>query len=428
MTGRKRAVSREPGSGEPAPADATSPESLRALLPEDLRAVLVRVREDLHRHPELSFEEHRTQERIAEALAEGGVTDVRRIAGTGLAARIEGRSPSAPTVAIRGDLDALPIEERSGVEYASEVPGRMHACGHDVHATWTLGAALLLNRRPAAGDVVAIFQPGEETGRGAQAVLDSGALDEATAIFGGHVDRDYRLGEVVVPESHVAASADFFDIEITGSGGHAARPHRARNPVMAGAEIATTLASLVQERIGPGAPSVLTVAYLQGGDSNNVIPDTARLGGTLRATDPGTRKELIQLLRDVAGRVADSRRVEAALEVSAGVPPLVNDGRAVDWTRRTARGLSRVSTRDELTSPNMAGEDFAVYLEHLPGCFFRAGAREPGGEVISTHSPRFHAPHAVMWVGAALLAETAQTATASAGEAPGEASKNGAPA
>lgn len=399
-----------------ASGDALAAESLEPLLPDELRELLVRVREDLHRHPELSFEEHRTQERIADALLDNGVTDVQEIAGTGVAARIEGRSPSAPTVAIRGDLDALPIEERSGVEYVSEIAGRMHACGHDVHATWTLGAALLLHDRPASGDVIAIFQPGEETGRGAKAVLESGALDDVEAIFGGHVDRNYPLGEVVVPTSHAAASADFFDIELSGKGGHAARPHRARNPVLAGAEIATTITSIVSARIEPGAPSVLTVAYFEGGSSNNVIPDSARLGGTIRATSHETREELVELLRTATEGIAEIQQVDASVEISAGVPPLVNDREAVEWMRRAAGGLPPLKTRAELASPNMAGEDFSFYLERLPGCFFRAGAREIGGEAISTHSPRFRVPHAVMWAGAALLAETARAATDPEGE------------
>lgn len=393
------------------PAGEAAARALESLVPADLRSVLVRLREDLHRHPELSFEEHRTQERVAHALSEGGVTDVRDVAGTGLAARVEGRSPSAPTVAVRGDLDALPIREESGVEYASEVPGRMHACGHDVHAAWTLGAALLLRRRPAAGDVIAIFQPGEETGQGARAVLDSGVLDGASAIFGGHVDRGYPLGEVVVPASHVAASADAFEVELAGRGGHAARPHLARNPVLAAAELATSLTSAVPARVDPGAPAVLTVAYIDGGSSDNVIPGTARLGGTIRATSAGTREELIRILRTVTERIAELHRVEPSLEVSSGVPPLVNSEPARGWMREAAERLPALGVRGALAGPNLAGEDFAVYLERMAGCFFRAGAREPGGDHISTHSPRFRAPHAVMWAGAALLAETARAAT-----------------
>ncbi|HKK07752.1 MAG TPA: amidohydrolase, partial [Gemmatimonadota bacterium] len=187
---------------------APPPDRVDGLLPDALRADLVALRRRLHARPELSGEERETRETIRGFLEEHGVPELRDAAGTGLVARIPGRGASGPAVALRGDIDALPIEEDTGLPFASGRPGVMHACGHDVHAAWAAGAALLLAERPAAGEVLVVFQPAEETGRGARAVLEDGALEGAAAIFGGHVDTDFEVGRLVAQPGPLAASAD----------------------------------------------------------------------------------------------------------------------------------------------------------------------------------------------------------------------------
>ena len=201
----------------------------------DDRRLLTELRRDLHRHPELSWHETRTQEKLERVLHGAGITDVRRVARTGLVARVRGRDASAPVIALRGDIDALPVTEATGLEFASQTDGVMHACGHDVHASWAVGAALLLARVPAAGDVLIVLQPAEEIGEGAREVLASGALDGVRAIFGGHVDRRFAVGEAVAQEGPLAASTDTFHIVLHGEGAHGARPQEARDPIIGAA-------------------------------------------------------------------------------------------------------------------------------------------------------------------------------------------------
>jgi hippurate hydrolase len=379
--------------------------------PAPLRALLIALRRDLHRHPELSGAESRTAERLHAALAPIAPAALRRVAGTGLVARIRGRRPGAPVVAIRGDIDALPIGEETGLPYASEVPGIMHACGHDVHATWAVGAAHLLAADPADGDVLVVLQPAEETGRGALAVMESGALDEARAIFGAHVDRRFAVGEVVADAGPLAASSDEFTIELVGSGAHAARPHEGADPIVGAGALIVALQSIVARRLDPAVPGVVTVGSVHAGSAPNVIPDRATLAGTVRATRAESRRLMLEELERIARGVAAAHRLEARLTIAPGTPPLVNAPREAALARAAAAALLGADRIVPLGLVNMAAEDFAHYLERIPGCFLRVGAREPGGAPIAAHSPRFHAAEESIFVGAAVLAECARAAS-----------------
>jgi amidohydrolase len=382
------------------------------LVPADVWAELVALRRDLHRHPELSFEEHRTAERLVAALEPSAPAIIERVAGTGVVARFAGTDRGAPAVAVRGDIDALPIQEETGLEWASTRPGVMHACGHDVHATWAVGAGALLARRPARGDVLVVLQPAEETGLGARAILDSGLLDGVQAIFGGHVDRRFEVGEVVAQEGPLGAATDEFFVELLGRGGHGARPHLGRDPVVAGSALVAALQTVVARRVDPGAPAVVTVGTFQAGSAPNVIPERARLSGTLRATSPATRAELARSVEEITRGVAAAYGVEVALEVRAGTPPVINDARAAEWARQAAREVLGPDALRPLGAVNMGGEDFAFYQERMPGCFLRVGAREPGGEPLGAHTSTFVAAEESIAVGAAVLAEAARRASA----------------
>jgi hippurate hydrolase len=374
------------------------------------RAQLLELRHDLHRHPELSFEEERTATKLYESLESLKPKSLERVAGTGVVARMAGREPGAPVVALRGDIDALPIQEDTGLEFASVHPGVMHACGHDVHAAWAVGAAHLLSEKPAGGDVLIVLQPAEETGRGAPKVLESGALDDARGIFGAHVDRRFQLGEVVADAGPLAASADMFTVELTGSGAHGARPQEGIDPIVGAAAIITQLQTIVSRRIDPAKAAVVTVGAVHAGTAPNVIPETASLSGTIRALDPDTRNTLHQEIRHVIERAAEAHRLEATIDIELGTPPIVNQEVHVAWARRAVASVLGDDALRPLGALNMGGEDFAFYLEKLPGCFLRVGAREPGGEVIPAHSPRFFAADDAIFVGAAVLAETARIA------------------
>ncbi len=394
------------------------PARVAALIPPALRDTLVELRRDLHAHPELAFQEERTAARLAAALGAVPGAEVARVAGTGVIARVRGRDRGAPAVAVRGDIDALPIQEATGLPFASRVPGVMHACGHDVHAAWAVGAAYLLAERPARGDVVVVLQPAEETGHGATAVLESGVLDGVAAIFGAHVDRRFTVGEVVAQPGPLAASADTVTITLTGSGAHGARPHEGADPIVGAATLVSALQTIVSRRIDPARPAVVTIGSLHAGSAPNVIPDRATLAGTLRAVDPETRRLLHDEVRRIAESTAALHHLHADVALELGPPPIVNPPEPVGWARRAATTLLGEEAVVPLGTVNLGGEDFAWYLERITGCFLRIGAREPGGAPIPAHSPHFYAAEESIFVGAAVLAETARIASQALATAP----------
>ena len=393
---------------------AESPRKPLAFMASGMRDELIELRRAIHREPELAFQETQTAEKLEHALRNFGIRDIRRVAGTGIVARIPGSERGAPVIAIRGDIDALPIKEETGLPFASQRDGVMHACGHDVHATWAVGAAALLADRPARGDTIIVLQPAEEIGRGAAAMIEAGALDDVAVIFGGHVDRRFELRQVVADSGPLAASADTFEIELVGQGAHAARPHEARDPIVAAAAVVTALQTIVARRLNPATPGVVTVGQINAGNAPNVIPERAILRGTIRAVDPESRKLMLDELRRLTESIAAAHGVSASVDVPEGTPPLVNDEGAVAWSREA---VARVLGREALVPLgflNLAGEDFAYYLEKMPGCFLRIGAREPGGKPIPAHSPRFYPAEDSIVIGALVLAECARVAAAQA--------------
>jgi hippurate hydrolase len=377
-------------------------------VPDALRARLVELRRSIHREPELAFHEHRTADKLEAALRASGVTDVKRVAGTAVIARIPGTVRGAPVVAIRGDMDALPIQEDTALPFASECAGVMHACGHDVHATWAVGAAALLASAPALGDTIIVLQPAEEIGQGATAVIKSGALAGVSAIFGGHVDRRFDVGQVVSDAGRLAASADTFEIEIIGQGAHAARPHEARDPIVAAAAIVTAIQTIVARKLNPATPGVVTVGRISAGTAPNIIPDRANLAGTIRAVDPESRKLMTEELHRLVVSVAEAHGVSARVSIPEGTPPLINPDNAAAWGREAVSRVLGENALVPLGFLNLAGEDFACYLEHMPGCFLRIGAREPGGAMIPAHSPKFYPAEESIFIGATVLAECAR--------------------
>ena len=390
--------------------DPELPAAVQHLFDADLRRELIALRRAIHADPELSFQEERTAQKLERALAPIAA-GVQRVAKTGVVARIRGRDSSAPLVAIRGDIDALPVREETGLPFASHNEGVMHACGHDVHATWAVGAADLLARNPAMGDVLVILQPAEETGRGAPAIIESGALDGARAIFGGHVDRRFAVGQVVADEGPLAASADTFEIELVGQGAHAARPHESADPIVGVGALIGAIQTIVSRRLNPAHPGVVTIGTVHAGTAPNVIPDRATLRGTVRAVDAPSRRLMLDEVQRIAETTAAAYRLSAKVTLELGTPPIVNPPNATAWARRAATSLLGESSVVPLGFLNLAGEDFAHYLERIPGCFLRIGAREPGGAPIPAHAPKFYAAEESIFVGAAVLAEAARVAS-----------------
>ena len=372
---------------------------------------LVDLRRTLHADPELSLQEKRTAARLEETLVGLGVRDVTRVAGTGVVGRIPGRESGAPTVAVRGDIDALPILEDTGLAFASRNDGVMHACGHDVHASWTVAAARLLQAEPAAGDVLFVLQPAEETGEGAAAVLATGVLDDISAIFGAHVDLTFEVGQAMVQEGAVGAAADRFEVELLGQGAHGARPHLGLDPIVGAAQVVSALQTVVSRRVPPDQPAVVTVGAIEAGTAHNVIPDRAVLKGTLRSLDPGVRRLLADEVRHVAESVAAACRLEVRVRMLQGTPAVLNDERAAAWAREAAASVIGAEAVKPLPVANMGGEDFAFYQERIPGCFIRVGARLPGDPVVGAHTPYFAPAEEAIFVGGALLAAAARRAS-----------------
>ena len=390
---------------------ALVPERVRAHFTDADIALLTELRRDLHAHPEVSWKESRTQARLEDALRAVGVADIRRVAGTGLVARVPGRVLKAPVIALRGDIDALPIHEATGLDFASRHDGVMHACGHDIHASWAVGAALLLARTPADGDTLIVLQPAEEVGEGASRVLKSGALDGVRAIFGGHVDRRFAVGQVVAQAGPLAASTDTFRITLTGAGAHGARPHESADPVVGLAALVTALQTIISRRLDPAQPGVVTVGMVRAGSASNIIPEDAYLEGTVRATTAAARDLIVGEVDRLAFSVASAYRLQAVVEWGQRTPPIMNPPQGAAWAAEAAGNIVGADAMVPLGTTNMGGEDFAFYLERLPGCFMRIGAREPGGELVAAHSPRFVPAEGALFVGAAVLAECARVAS-----------------
>jgi amidohydrolase len=392
-------------------SNASVPAVVRPRFTDEETSLLVELRRDLHAHPELSWKEARTQARLEDALRGAGIVDVRRVATTGLVARVRGSVDGAPVVALRGDIDALPIQEATGLPYASRHEGVMHACGHDIHAAWAVGAALLLQRTPAVGDTLVVLQPAEEVGQGASQVLDSGVLDGVRAVFGAHVDRRFEVGQVVAQAGPLAASSDSFTITLIGAGAHGARPHESADPVVGLAALVTALQTIISRRLDPAQPGVVTVGVVQAGTAPNIIPESATLGGTVRATTTASRNLIVGEVDRLAFGVAAAYRLQAVVDWGQRTPPVVNSTDGARWAAAAAVRVLGPDAVVPLGTTNMGGEDFAFYLERFPGCFLRIGARERGGEVTAAHSPRFQPAEEALFIGAAVLAECARVAS-----------------
>ena len=364
------------------------------------------IRRHLHRYPELGYQEHATAAFIEEKLAELGITRVQRLMGTGVVAWL-GKKETAPTVALRADIDALPVHEQTGLPFASEHPGVMHACGHDGHVAMLLGAARLLKEGELPGRVALIFQPAEEADGGAQGMIAGGALEGATAIFGGHIERLYPVGEIAVQPGIICAYADEFRITITGKGGHAAKPHDSRDSIMAASALVLQLQTLISRETDPVAPAVVTIGTIQGGSAANAIAEETVLTGTVRTVDPATRTALFAGIRRMAGALAELYQVSTTVAISEGYPPVVNSEAASRIAREAAAAVVGEAGVIPQPKPSLGGEDFSFYLREVPGCLVRFGARKEGHEQESAHSPRFDFDERVLPIGAAFLAQAA---------------------
>jgi len=380
------------------------------LVPAELFERLVSFRRDLHRHPELSGQEHRTAGRICRFLDELGIAYRRGVAGTGIIAEISGAS-GGPLVALRGDMDALPIIEETGVPFESQVPGVMHACGHDGHSSMLLGAASLLAREKSLpAPVRLIFQPAEETGEGAKAMIEAEALEDVAMIFGGHVDRHYAVGSIAVTEGAVNASSDRFSIAITGKGGHAARPHETIDSIVVGSLMVMALQTIVSREVNPAHPSVVTVGRFDAGTAANVIAGQAHLEGSIRAQEQEVREGLHRSIERMAKSIGQLHAAAVEVKIDLGTPAVRNPAAGADIARRAAAMVVGEDGVVTMEIANMGGEDFGYYLQRVPGCYVRFGTAREGVEYFPAHSSKFDFDEETIAVGAAYYHAVAKVA------------------
>ena len=376
---------------------------------------VIGLRRRLHRRPELAFEEHETAALIAAELRDIGLAPREGVAQTGVVAHVEGERPG-PTVALRADIDALPIHEATGLDFASESPGRMHACGHDAHTAMLLGAARLLHARRAdlAGAVRLVFQPSEEKHPGGASVMIDegvlGAMDGHAAparIFGQHVFPELPAGTIGVRAGGFMASADELYLTVRGKGGHAAAPHRLVDPVMAQAHVLTALQTVISRHRPPGVGSLLSFGRVEADGATNVVPDAVRLAGTFRSMDEEWRFEAHELIRRVATHTAQALGATCEVEIKVGYPALVNEDAAAAYVRETAVAL--VGEDRVVDLPQWyASEDFAYYTNQIPGAFSVLGVgNEAAGITHGLHTPRMTVDESALATGTAFLAALA---------------------
>ncbi len=374
---------------------------------KSIHSELVSTRRHLHAHPELSFEEKETAAFIARKLQSLHIPFTENVGGYGIVAHIG--STEGKLVALRGDMDALPIQEENEVEYASKNPGVMHACGHDVHTTCLLGAAQILKSQEGelSGGVRLLFQPAEERiPGGASLMIADGALrnPDVQLIFGQHVYPEMEQGHVGFRPGIYMASADELYITIHGKGGHAALPHRLIDPVLIAAHVITSLQQMVSRRSNAAIPTVLSIGKIIGMGATNIIPDKVTLEGTLRTIDETWRSEAHGLIRQLINGICESMGATAEIEIRKGYPCLVNEPDLTVWAKRKAEELLGDTFVHDLPL-RMTAEDFAYYGQEIPACFYRLGISNASKKLgAPLHTSRFDIDEDALETGSALMA------------------------
>ena len=378
----------------------------------DLHAEITAWRREFHAHPELLYDVHRTAASVAEKLKSFGCDEVvTGIGKTGVVGVIRGRKPGAKVVGMRADMDALPIEEATSLPYKSTVPGKMHACGHDGHTAMLLGAAkYLADTRNFAGTAVMIFQPAEEGGAGARAMLRDGLFDRfgIQEVFGMHNYPSMPIGEFAIRSGPMMASTDSIAIKLEGKGSHAAWPHLGVDPVLVGAQIVNALQSIVARNVDPLEAAVISICVFQAGQADNVIPQHATLRGTVRTLSPAVRELVKKRVYEVVEGTAKLHGAKADLSYTPGYPVLVNDEGRAAFAASVAAEIAGKDKVDRNTPPLMGAEDFAYMLEERPGAFIYVG----NGDSAMLHHPAYDFNDDAIPLGTSYWVRLAETALA----------------
>jgi amidohydrolase len=378
----------------------------------DLHAEITGWRRDIHANPELLYDVHRTAASVADKLKSFGCDEVvTGIGRTGVVGVIRGRNPGSKAVGLRADMDALPIEEATGLPYKSTVPGKMHACGHDGHTAMLLGAAkYLAETRNFAGTAVMIFQPAEEGGAGARAMLRDGLIDRfgIHEVFGMHNYPGMPVGRFGIRTGPAMASTDTISIRLEGVGAHAAFPHTGVDTILVGAQIVNQLQSIVSRNVDPVEAAVVSICTFHGGEAENVIPQQVRLGGTVRTLSRDVRDLVQKRVREVVEGTARLYGAEAQITYTPGYPVLVNDSGRTAFAASVAREIAGDSKVDDQWPPLMGAEDFAFMLNERPGAFIYVG----NGDSAGLHNPKYDFNDEAIPLGTSYWVRLAETALA----------------
>jgi amidohydrolase len=383
--------------------------STRATLLDEARTLLddtLELRRRIHRHPEIGLTLPRTQQAVVDALAGLPLTLRTGQKTTSVVATLEGARPG-PTVLLRADMDALPLKEDTGLPFASEVDGAMHACGHDTHVAMLVSAARMLvaRRDSLAGRVLFMFQPGEEGYHGARVMLEEGLLDgdqPPAFAFGLHAGARYASGVIATRPGPLMASGDTIRITVRGQGGHASAPHDCLDPIPIACEMVQAFQTLVTRRVNAFDPAIVTIAKIEAGTTRNVIPETAHLLGTIRTVSEATRTSVLDGVKRVADGVAAAHGAEVSVEFVRGYPVTVNDGDGAARVLRVATELLGSERVQPMATPVMGSEDFSYVLQRVPGAFAFLGTRPESGPSYPNHSNRMLVNEAALPTGIAM--------------------------
>ncbi|WP_026569133.1 MULTISPECIES: M20 family metallopeptidase [Sediminibacillus] len=367
---------------------------------------MVDIRRYLHQYPELSFQEEKTSQYIADTYEKLGIPYQTKVGGNGIVATLEGGKPGKK-VALRADFDALPIQDEKDVPYKSKVDGVMHACGHDGHTATLLVLAKVLQefKEELPGTVVFVHQHAEELAPGgAKSIMESGILDDVEAVFGTHLWSNTPLGTVETSLKEFMAGADRFEINIKGKGGHGAQPHQTKDAIVIGSQLVTTLQNIVSRRIDPLGTAVLTIGTFQSGSTFNIIADTAKITGTVRTFDPEIQNLIIDEMEKVIKGVCVGYDAGYEFNYEKGYPPVINHPEEASLVLKAAEQVPGVERSREVV-PGMVGEDFSYYILDKPGAFFFTGAQKEG-HYYPHHHPMFDIDERALPLAAKALAQT----------------------
>lgn len=378
---------------------------------ESVLSEVVGLRHEIHAHPELAYQEHETSRRVVERLSKipGLKIQTGLAGGTGIVATLNG-GKSGKCVALRAELDALPVHEETGRAYASKTPGKMHACGHDGHTSALVGAAMVLSKMAdeLPGAVKFIWQPAEESGGGGEKMCKEGVLDspKVDAIFACHGWPSLPVGHVGVRSGAVLASTNPWTLTVHGKGTHAAYPHKGIDPIVVACQIVNAWQTIVSRGTSPTDSCVVTVGKFHAGTAENIIPPAAVLGGTIRTLNPETRKWAVGEVRRIAEKTAEALGARAEIEIREGYPVMVNDARAAEFVAGVARDVVGTGNVETNEPPSLGGEDFAYYAQRVPAAFWRLGVREKGvDEMPALHHPKYDFNDAALPIGVRMHCE-----------------------